>query len=387
MSIQSRILISLSTSLNGRCAGRDDIPSWFSWDVVLTKMGQTWSYSDLDFFLTLWNKGVWRKALFWLLAAEGLFTSFHREKKNAKCVLTFAHYFSVLLLLVAFSFPAVPSYISYSLSSFPLVASFLSTYCNTCFHFLPSCYLSSLNFYFLYFWNSIFCFLLIAFVPSLLLLTFFPCFSPSLLFNSFIFYPFLKAWKSQKWRYEGLSSNLTHKLQSSFLFYWLKVPCWYNKRIWVFRNLPVAALWWRCGLEGQRLLMAVQAHSLKTPMWRHGGVVLVWLHVRWGWGVLVLVRVSVGARRGRRLTAVAGCVGVQHLQKEVVHQHHVPPLHGGQMVHAFVTAERSGTTVNLTQQRVKYTKNRVSVKLWKGCEEESWGGLGGVRWYSISEWK
>lgn len=37
------------------------------------------------------------------------------------------------------------------------------------------------------------------------------------------------------------------------------------------------------------------------------------------------------------MTAAAGRVGVQHLQEEVVHQHHVLPLHGGQVVHAFVT--------------------------------------------------
>lgn len=54
----------------------------------------------------------------------------------------------------------------------------------------------------------------------------------------------------------------------------------------------------------------------------------------------MLVRVRVGGRRGRRPAVAAGRVGVQHLQEEVVHQHHVLPLHGGQMVHAFVTAER-----------------------------------------------
>lgn len=43
------------------------------------------------------------------------------------------------------------------------------------------------------------------------------------------------------------------------------------------------------------------------------------------------------------MTAAAGCVGVQHLQEEVVNQNHVLPLHVGQVVHPFVTVERQET--------------------------------------------
>lgn len=59
--------------------------------------------------------------------------------------------------------------------------------------------------------------------------------------------------------------------------------------------------------------------------------------------VLVVVRDRLRARRGRRLAAAAADVGLQHLQQQVVDQHHVLPLHGGQVVHAFVTTETGST--------------------------------------------
>lgn len=40
--------------------------------------------------------------------------------------------------------------------------------------------------------------------------------------------------------------------------------------------------------------------------------------------------------------AAAGRVGVQHLQQEVINQNNVLPLHGGQVVHAFVAARGAG---------------------------------------------
>lgn len=55
---------------------------------------------------------------------------------------------------------------------------------------------------------------------------------------------------------------------------------------------------------------------------------------------MLLVRVLVGGGRGRSLAvAAAGRVGVQHLQQKVVDQNHVLPLHGGQVVHAFVATQ------------------------------------------------
>lgn len=75
-----------------------------------------------------------------------------------------------------------------------------------------------------------------------------------------------------------------------------------------------------------------------------GAVVQSRLQVRWMLWILLLVRERVRARRGRRLTAAAaGGVGVQHLQEEVVHQHHILPLHAGEVVHAFVATQRSDT--------------------------------------------
>lgn len=60
---------------------------------------------------------------------------------------------------------------------------------------------------------------------------------------------------------------------------------------------------------------------------------------------MILRPIRVGVRRGRGgsgLTAAAGCVGIQHFQQKVVHQHHVLPLHGGQVVHTFVAVEKGG---------------------------------------------
>lgn len=77
-----------------------------------------------------------------------------------------------------------------------------------------------------------------------------------------------------------------------------------------------------------------------------GGLVRARLQVRRSLRVLVLVGERLGGRGGRRLTAAGGGVGVQHLQEEVVDQHHVLPLHGGQVVHALVAVDGRRTSVN-----------------------------------------
>lgn len=105
----------------------------------------------------------------------------------------------------------------------------------------------------------------------------------------------------------------------------------------------------RQGLKRERLKVPVQAQVLGRPGGRRPRVVGGLLQVRrwrrrWLWWrrrrvLVLLVRVRVGGGRGRRLAvAAAGRVGVQHLQQEVVDQDHVLPLHGGQVVHAFVAA-------------------------------------------------